>query len=110
EPTAWAIGNQRVAEQKKLPDGAAAGLHLAAWAIVVVWFGVSAYLGERGFFSAHARAIPLFVLGPVALYILAFVFSRRLRAWALPSAPKLPVPVLTPPGPGCAFLPASPVR
>jgi hypothetical protein len=46
------------------------------------------FLGARRFYSEHARAIPLFVLGPVAVYMLAFAFSRRLRAWALAFDPK----------------------
>ena len=83
---------------------ATAGLTPTAWAIAVVWFGVSTFLGARGFYSEHARAIPLLVLGPVAVYMLAFAFSQRLRAWTLAFDLKELVAVQTARVGGIAFL------
>jgi len=83
---------------------ASAGLTQTTWAVVVVWFGVSTLLGARGFYSEHARAIPMFVLGPVAVYALAFVFSWHLRAWALAFDLKELVAIQTARVGGIAFL------
>jgi hypothetical protein len=65
---------------------------------------VIAFLAARGFFSEHTRSIPLFVLGPVAVFILAFVSSRRLRAWSLAFDLKELVAIQTARVGGFAFL------
>ncbi len=50
--------------------------------IVSVWFVVNAALGFSGFFSDHTRVIFLFVLTPIAAFVVAFALSPSLRAWA----------------------------
>jgi len=53
------------------------------WGIAIVWFGMAVALAATGHLAEYSRFIgPFAVLSPI-LFVLAFVVSSRVRAWAL---------------------------